>query len=97
MPLVRSQEDFEILQFERVHFWMEVGAKRVLCKVSHVALSERAIRDGLNLEEGPAFKRYRDEIERVASQKYDLGKIGKNGSIVITDYDLVPHLAGTTS
>src|ERR1700731_1923986 len=96
MALVRSQEDFRILQFERVDFWMEVGEKRVLCKVGYTALSERAIRDGLHLREGPAFKRYREEVERVASEKYDRGEITKHGSIVIADHDLVPSLAATT-
>jgi hypothetical protein len=95
MPLVRSEEDFETLQFERVRFWMQSGAKKILCNVSYMALSERAIRDGLHLREGPAFKRYRDEVERAASKKYDRGEIAKNGSILVTDRDLVPSLAET--
>jgi hypothetical protein len=95
MPLVRSQDDFKILQFERVDFWMEAGEKRVLCKVGYMALSERAFHDGVYLRQGPAFTLYRDEVERIASEKYDRGQITKHGSVVIMDYDLVPHLAGT--
>jgi hypothetical protein len=85
MPLERLNDQYGRAGLEGVRFVMRDGAKEVLCRVSLEALSDRGHTTGLNV--AGVFESCRDEIEQVASAKYDRGQVDFAGGIYITSAD----------
>jgi Fic family protein len=67
-------------------FWGQDGEKRVFCLISREALDDH-FSDRDRLRPDAAFLAHRDEIEAFASQKYSLGQLEPDGSILIRTGD----------
>ena len=85
MPLVSGGENGYRDMF-RVGFGMTEGLKIVPVWVSDEALQDRepSVTDGVLA----IFDRNRLEIEQIASDKYDTGRIEPDGSVLVTSADL---------
>jgi hypothetical protein len=57
-----------------VRFAMFDGDKRVVCRVSYEALTDRASIDRITETPHETFMRFRDRIEQIASSNYDQGE-----------------------
>lgn len=77
MPLERHAvlEPIEDSILETFRFPMSNGQQIIFGIVSFLALSERARRDGLpsDLAKRDLFDKYREKVERIASDEYDQG------------------------
>src|SRR5947209_3887333 len=69
-----------------VTFAMLDGKRRILCRVSKAALEDRSARDRLRETPVETFLRCRDQIEAIASDKYDAG----SAEPVVGSEDLAP-------
>lgn len=58
----------------RVRFAMFDGEKRVICRASYEALTDRANADRESETTRETFMRHRDRIEQIASANYDDGE-----------------------
>jgi len=74
MPLTSAEPDaFADDLYLGVTFAMLDRDQRVVCRASKAALEDRAAKDGLRETAVDTFRRCRDEIERIASRRYDEG------------------------
>jgi Protein of unknown function (DUF1488) len=91
MPLTRLNDEAFADQLEGVCFGMmtDKGAT-VQCFVSHATLTDKARPSGQGgmLE---AFHKYRNEVEEIASAKYDAGNIEIDGRVTVSSHDLHPE------
>jgi Protein of unknown function (DUF1488) len=76
MPLKPDpSKAIEIDGFVAVKFAMFDGGKRVICKASWIALQDRAALDKTDESDvRGTFEKYRAQIEKVASDRYDGGE-----------------------
>lgn len=89
MPLERSKDQYTGPGLEGVRFMMRDGTKEVRCRVSLEALADRGNATGLNA--AGVFESCRDEIEQVASAKYDRGQLDYAGGVYLTSVEFPPH------
>jgi hypothetical protein len=91
--LWRSERGF-VFSGDYLQFTMDdqKTAGGVPCRVSRTALDVFADKSGLRIsEELPIrFKTFRTEIEKIASDKYDRGERGPDGTILIEAADVSP-------
>lgn len=92
MPLTREREVYSPNRFDAVCFWMRDSddvERSVLCKVSYEALRDRASQER---DTNKTFEQHRDQIEAIASRKYDAGQFasgdGDQATIVISTEEL---------
>jgi len=71
-----------------VRFVMRDGAKRVDVLVSNAALDDLDYMTRAERSYFHRFKEYRLQFERIASQKYDRGYVGPDGTVCIKAADL---------
>jgi hypothetical protein len=93
MPLLTTDEpgryDFSS---DNVYFWMVAGTRRVLCAVSFDALLllDPEAAQGPRSWGRRVFDVYREQIERVASVKYDERERETDGTILVRMQNLRP-------
>ena len=94
MPLTRGREDF-VATMNGVRFLMLDGVTEVPCRAASSLLREQYGSDGEGKGDAAAFESHRSTIERAASEKYDAGKIDKDGEvkIVVTSEDVASPLS----
>ena len=90
MPLTRLNDSAFDAQLEGVYFGMWNGRRPVRCFVTHEALTDKAQGSG-QAESLDVFHEYRNEIENLASAKYDAEKIQSDGLVVVDSPDLNPE------
>jgi hypothetical protein len=95
MPLTRASEVYLPNRFNAVNFWMRHSDNvegNILCKVSYEALRDLADNDGAGWDTNKTFEAHRDQIEVIASAKYDRGQFasgdGDQAKIVISTDEL---------
>ena len=85
MPLTNGRWPEFRFDGDYVHFRMEDGNQIVNCAVTMDFLDSISQRDGVNLRHHRTiFALFRDEIERIASAKYDAG----SDRPLLTSYDV---------
>lgn len=89
MPLRPSSDGFNEGR-DGFYFAMTEGTKTVQCVVTHQALRELSASNGLPGDQVATFTRFRSEIERAASNKFDAGKFNENGEVSVTPTDFNP-------
>ena len=94
MPLTRGREDF-VATMNGVRFLMLDGTTEVPCRAASHLLREQYGSDGEGKGDATAFENYRSAIERAASEKYDAGKIERDGEVkvIVTSEDVASHLS----
>jgi Protein of unknown function (DUF1488) len=90
MPLTHLNDSAFDAQLEGVYFGMWNGSSTVRCFVTRAALTDKAQGAG-QAESLDVFHEYRIEIENLASDKYDAGKIKSDGLVVVDSPDLNPE------
>jgi hypothetical protein len=85
MPLKRAKVAILGAGLDGIRFLMRDGQKEVPCRVSLEALNYRGL--ATRMDEAAVFEAYRDEIEQLASDKYDRGHIGFDGGVYLTSSD----------
>ena len=95
MPLTRASEMYFPNRFNAVNFWMRHSDNvegNVLCKVSYEALRDLADNDGSGWDTNKTFEAHRNQIEGIASAKYDRGQLSSGDNdraqIVISPAEL---------
>ena len=84
MPLTRLNHDY--FEQEGIHFLMsdEVG-NTVTCRVTHEALRDHAERVRLSGSDSAVFEAYRELIEDLASEAFDIeGPFDQHGRVLVT-------------
>lgn len=72
---------------DRINFWGQESDKRILMRITREALEDHfSDRDRLNEEE--AFRKHRKKIEVLARQKYLLGQLEPDGTVMIRTDDV---------
>lgn len=72
---------------DRINFWGQEGDKRILMRITREAL-EDYFSDRARLNEEEAFRKYRKRIEVLARQKYLLGQLEPDGTVMIRGSDV---------
>jgi len=84
MPLTRLNHDY--FEQEGIHFLMsdKVG-NTVTCRVTHEALRDHAERVRLSGSDSAVFEAYRELIEDLASEAFDIeGPFDQHGRVLVT-------------
>jgi hypothetical protein len=91
MPLTRLNDKAYAASLAGVAFDMTDGSRTVSCMVTYPALQDKL--PGLAIARCvEAFAANRDDIEAIASAKFDAGRLENDGRIRVTTRDLNPHL-----
>ena len=94
MPLTRLNDKAFAASLAGVAFDMTDGSRTVNCMVTYPALQDKF--PGLAIARCvEAFVANRDDIEAIASAKFDAGSLEHDGRIRVTTRDLNPHLFST--
>ena len=94
MPLTRLNDKAFAASLAGVAFDMTDGSRTVNCIVMYPALQDKF--HGLTIVGCiEAFQATRDDIETIASAKFDAGNVERDGRIRVTTRDLNPHLFST--
>jgi Protein of unknown function (DUF1488) len=93
MPLKRGTEESKIdYLLDCVIFFMvdSIDGKRVVCRATHDALSDRGAADNPKLGWLDAWTKHRSDIEALASSNYDNGKPLDDGMVIVDTGELTP-------
>ncbi len=94
MPLTRLNDKSFAATVAGVAFDMTDGSRTVKCMVTYSALQDKF--PGISLADCiQAFAANRDEIEAIASTKFDTGWVEGDERIRVTTRELNPHLFST--
>ena len=96
MPLTRLNDKAFAASLAGVTFDMTDGSRTVNCMVTYVALQDKF--PGLTIAGCvEAFVANRDDIEAIASAKFDAGSLEHDGRLRVTAPDLNPSTLHKTS
>jgi uncharacterized protein DUF1488 len=96
MPLARLNDKAFAAALAGVAFDMTDGSRTVNCMVTYPALQDKF--PGLTVARRvEAFAANRDDIEAIASTKFDAGSLERDGRIRVTTRDLNPQLFSKSS
>jgi Protein of unknown function (DUF1488) len=91
MPLMRLNDNAFSAGLAGVTFDMTDGNRTINCLVTYAALQDQTL--GLTIPGCiEVFQATRDDIETVASAKFDAGSLERDGRICVGTRDLNPHL-----
>jgi hypothetical protein len=94
MPLTRLNDKSLAATVAGVAFDMTDGSRTVNCMVTYSALQDKF--PGITIAGCvEAFSANRDEIEALASAKFDTSGVESDGRIRVTTRDVNPHLFST--